>query len=391
MKIIQINTFSHSLLMMDFEKDIYKNWYAQVAFKLKEEDPNLDIECWTPERKYKKEEQKEVNGVKFRIFPSTFCVRHGMDISIPLVKALLEEQKKLKGDEKLIIHIHGYHSWLSYLILSLIKKRNARIFAQHHGDKSPFKNMRKYKRMALFLPAVILMQFAENMFFKKIDVFYSLSDEERGYLKNIAPKSKIKFQTMGIEDKNFAIESKNKARKKLGLSLDKKYIIYLGRIKTTKGIKELLDAMPQIEDKTAELILIGEGSDYKKYKDYAAKKNIANANFVGAKYGDEKLDYLTAGDCLILPSHTEGAPVVLMEAIAKNLLVIATDVGGIPKMIKNGREGIIIKVKSREDIISSINQILKWRKKNIRKYANVYKWKSIIKATLKDYKDEAKR
>ena len=74
-----------------------------------------------------------------------------------------------------------------------------------------------------------------------------------------------------------------------------------------------------------------------------------------------------------------------MEAIAKNLPVIATDVGGVKKMIKNGREGIIIKPKSSEGIIRAIKEILKWKNKNIRKYAERYKWEKIAKETIKEY------
>jgi glycosyltransferase involved in cell wall biosynthesis len=66
-----------------------------------------------------------------------------------------------------------------------------------------------------------------------------------------------------------------------------------------------------------ELLIIGEGVDFKKYKRYVNENNIKNVKFLGPKYGEEKKLFLSACDCLILPSHTEGAPVVLMEAIAK--------------------------------------------------------------------------
>jgi glycosyltransferase involved in cell wall biosynthesis len=187
---------------------------------------------------------------------------------------------------------------------------------------------------------------------------------------------------MGISDRYFKKINKQTARKKLRLNKNKKYILYLGRIKTTKGIKELLDAMKNVK---AELILIGEGVDYDKYKKYVIKKDIKNVEFLGARYGEDKLLYLSACDCLILPSHTEGAPVVLMEAIAKNLPVISTNVGGVSKMIKDGREGKIIRVNSKQDIQKAIEKVLKWKNKNIKQYAEKYRWKKIIRDTFKDY------
>ena len=385
-KVIQINSFSHSFIKMRYEEDIFRNWYSQVGVQIKKASPNLNVECWTPEKEYKKEKRKKYKGVKFRIFPSTFAVRHGMDISFAMLNAFIDEQKNLKDDEKLIIHFHGYHSWQVYLILLFLNdKKNIKIIAQHHGGRSPFQNMKKYKRMALFLPIVMLMQFCEHLLFKKINTFYSLSDNETKYLEKLAPKSKKIFQTMGLKNELYKQINKSKIRKKLGLDINKKYILFLGRVKTTKGIKDLLDAMKKITRKDINLLIIGEGSDYEKYKMYVKEKEIKNSIFLGAKFLEEKIEYLAASDCLILPSHTEGAPVVIMEALAQNLPVIATRVGGIPKMIRNNKEGIFIDTKSPLQIINAINNILTWKKKNLRKYANKYKWDRVIKNTLEEY------
>ena len=79
---------------------------------------------------------------------------------------------------------------------------------------------------------------------------------------------------------------------------------------------------------------------------------------------ERKLFYLSASDCFVLPSYNEGAPVVIMEAIAKNLPVVVTDVGGIPLMVKNGKEGRLIKPKSSEEIIKGIKEVLMWKERN---------------------------
>jgi len=383
MKIIQINSSSSSFIIKDYERDIYRGWYAQVACELKKAYPKLEIECWTPEKKYKKEKSKTFQGVKFRIFPTNLSVRNGMEFSLPMVKALKKEEKiaRQKG-EKLILQFHEYHSWQTYLML-LRKDKRTKVIAQHHGGRSPFKNLMKYKRLLLFLPAIVGMQFCENLLFKKVDIFYSLSNEEISYIKKLAPKSKVKFQTVGISNDYFKMENKNKLRKKLGLEKDKKYIMYLGRIKTTKGIRELLDIIGDID---AELLLIGGGRDDDKYKAYAKEIGVKNANFLGAIYGNAKLDYLAACDCLVLPSYTEGTPVVIMEALARNLPIVATTVGGIPRMMENGVQGILIPPQTRKELRNALKKVLGWKKKNLRKYAERYRWNKIIKETMKDYK-----
>ncbi len=387
MKIIQINSFSFSKLLKNFEKEIYSNWYAQVAFQLKKYYPKLKIEAWTLEKNYKKEKRKNVKKIKFRIFPTNISIRHSMEISLKMLKALKKEIKNSeKNNEKLIIHFHEYHTWQTYLILSLIKKhKNLKIIGQHHGARSPFKNIIKYKRLFLFLPLIILMQASEYFLFRHIDFFYYQSKEEENYLKKIVSKSKIRFQTIGINNEYFRYVNKKYAKKKLNLDLNKKYILYLGRIKTTKGIKELLDAFKEIKNKNIKLLLVGEGVDFKKYKKYSEEENIENIKFIGPKYGKEKILYLSACDIFVLPSYTEGASVAVMEAMAKNLQIITTNVGGLPKTLMNGKAGILINPYSQEEITHAINKILKKDKKDIKKYAERFKWNKIIKQTYHDY------
>jgi len=375
MKVIQICIASSSYAVKDYEQDIYNGWYAQVARELKKSYPKLNIECWTIEKAYKREVSKLHGDIKFRIFPTTISVRHGMELSSELIRELKEEAEM---NDKLIVHIHEYHSWLAYnIIFALRNNKNVKIICQHHGGRNPMQNLAKYKRLILGFPVIAFMQYCENRLFKYAKQFYSLSDNEINYIKKF--NKNVRFQTMGIEDKYFTKINKNNARKELELKIDKKYCLYLGRIKTTKGVKELIDAAKNID---AEFLLIGDGPDFDKYKEYAG--GIKNINFLGAIYGSKKIDYLASCNCLILPSYTEGAPVVLMEAVAQNLPVVATDVGGIKKMIDNKREGIIIQVRTSTDRESAVKEVLQW-KKNIKKYAEKYRWKKIIKDTYTDY------
>jgi len=389
MKILQISSASSSHSVENYEEDIYRAWNSKVGYQIKKFYPSLDVESWTIERKYKEEEEKIHDGLKFRIFPTIFSKRHGMEVSLKILRALKEEQRKaIKENEKLIIHLHEHHTWQSYLILLFAKKKdNIKIISSHHGGRNPLENLKKYKKLAGFLPGILLMQLFERLFFRKVNIFYSETKDETNYLKNVASKSKIIFQSMGIEEEYFENEKKDSARKKLGLKKDKKYLLFLGRVKTTKGMRELLDAMKNIKEKNIELLIVGGGADYEFYKNYTEENKIENVKFLGPIYGDKKLSYLSACDCLILPSYTESCPVSLMEAIARNLPVIATEVGGIPLMIENGREGIVIKPRSDNDIVKAIGEILKWKKKDIRQYANKYKWKNIIENTIKDYKE----
>jgi glycosyltransferase involved in cell wall biosynthesis len=220
------------------------------------------------------------------------------------------------------------------------------------------------------------------MVLKNISTFFVLSQDEIDYLGRVAPSSKIKFQTMGIEEECFKRESKKRARKKLGLPLDRKIIVFIGRINPVKGVGYLLEAMKELKD--IKLKIIGFGM-IEKYKKQAKEEKLSNVEFLGPIFGSKKLLWLSAADALVLPSSKEGAPVSVMEALARNLPVVVSDVGGVRLMIKQRREGIIIQPRNTKDIIKAIREILEW-KKDVREYGNAYKWEEIIKQTVKEYK-----
>ena len=384
-KVLHIEHCSHSYFVtkpdQNLDDVVRGSWGTQVAREIKKYHPEIEVECFFPEKVEKKEREFFYEKIKIRIFPTTFSPKYALDFSIPMLKAISEEIKKAKKENiKLILHIHEYHNLHGLAISRLF--RGEKMIAQHHGGSWPLKHMKqtgKYKPLFMFFA---LGQMWEDSVLKNIKIFYALSKEEIEYLKEKAPKSEIRFQTMGIEDGYFKKESKSSARKKLGLSARKKILLYIGRISEIKGMSFLLDAMENMKD--IELKCIGFGPEEEKFKEYAREKRLKNVEFLGGVFGEKKMLYLSAADALILPSSKEGAPVVIMEALARNLPVVTTDAGGVLLMIEDKREGVIINQRDSKDIERGIREILQW-KKNVRKYAEKYKWKSIIDETVKDY------
>jgi glycosyltransferase involved in cell wall biosynthesis len=386
-KIIMFAHASHSYFLGESNRkleDIIKNdWFAQVARQIKKFYPKIDVECWNCEKTFKKETEFEDNNIKYKIFPTTLSPMYALDVSWPLIKALKKEIKNnTKNGIKTIIHMHEHHNLQGLLIATLFNK--TKIISQHHGGSWPFKHLKQTKRYKLAFPLFLIGQIWENIVLRNIDCFFALSEDEINYIKDMAPKSQIKFQTLGIEEEYFKKMDKRTARKNLGIPLNKKMIIYIGRINEIKGIRYLIDAMEELED--VDLKIIGFSQDLDFFRNYAMEKGLKNIEFTGGVFGEKKLLYLSAADALILPSSKEGAPVTIMEALARNLPVVATKVGGIPLMIDNEKNGLLIKPKNKEEIVLGVRRILDWKSKDFKEYANRYKWKNIIEETVKEYK-----
>jgi len=387
-KVIKIAHCSHSFFLGEGEKELKKlvlnDWYAKFSKQIKNFHPEIEVECWAPERLNKDAEEYEDSNVKFRFFPVTFSPIYGLDFSIPMLKELKREiQKSRKENYKLIIHIHEIHNLHGLLIASFFGKE--KLVVQHHGGSWPLKHLRQTKRYKLFFPFFILAQVWENLVLKNVKVFYGLSKDEIDYLKEKVPKAKVKLQTMGIENDYFRNTSREEARGKLGLPLDKKIILYIGRITDIKGIGTILEAMKELRD--VDLKIIGFGHQEDKFKDYVNKNNLTNVEFLGGVFGEKKMLYISSANAFVLASSKEGAPVTVMEAMARNIPCVVSDVGGVRLMIEDGKNGIIIRPRSSKDVVKSVREILNWEKRNIKDYANIYKWEKIIEDTVWDYEN----
>ncbi|MBE6903297.1 MAG: glycosyltransferase family 4 protein [Ruminococcaceae bacterium] len=136
-----------------------------------------------------------------------------------------------------------------------------------------------------------------------------------------------------------------------------KEIVYIGWVIKTKGMEELLPAFEKVSKKNPDwcLRIVGPYSEeYKKHLEdnFSTSKVI----FEGEKSHDEAMELLKGAGIFILPSHTEGFPNVVLEAMAHKKPIIATDVGAIPDIIKDC--GILIRNKNQEDIEKALEKLI---------------------------------
>jgi len=176
-------------------------------------------------------------------------------------------------------------------------------------------------------------------------------------------------------------------------------LMFIGRLHRVKGVKYLLNAMPLIRKKVknVKLFIIGEGEEERSLKNFSEmlinsnKLKPSDIEFIGGVPHKDVPKYLQVADILILPSLSEGRPLVILEAMAMGVPVVATKVGGVALMIKHGETGLLISPKKPKEIAQAVIKILTSQSfskmsEMAKMYAKKYDIKIIAKRVEKLYK-----
>lgn len=109
-------------------------------------------------------------------------------------------------------------------------------------------------------------------------------------------------------------------------------LLFLARIEKAKGVYEAIDAYKIIKQKHpgCSLVIAGSGSELENLKQFAADEGLSKVTFPGYLRGDDKLKVFAGAGCYIFPSHSEGMPISVLEAMAAGLPVVTSAVGGLP-------------------------------------------------------------
>ncbi len=115
-------------------------------------------------------------------------------------------------------------------------------------------------------------------------------------------------------------------------------LLFVGMINRAKGILELLDAMSMIDDSyDIQLAICGEITEDNIEEEFKSKINIlfGKVTLLGYVAGEEKKRIFETSDILVLPSHHEGFPLVILEALSSGCAIISTPVGAIPEVLSS--------------------------------------------------------
>lgn len=122
-------------------------------------------------------------------------------------------------------------------------------------------------------------------------------------------------------------------------------VVTLGYLGYQKGTFDILEVAQRVKEKlpAVRFTFVG-GGEVDKFAKLAQEKDVSSCvRFLGRVEDDVCIKMLQSSDIFLLPSHAEGQPIALLEAMACGLPVISSTVGSIPEIIKEGENGFIVK------------------------------------------------
>lgn len=116
----------------------------------------------------------------------------------------------------------------------------------------------------------------------------------------------------------------------------------IGRLSPEKGHEVLIHAFHALAQRTqARLVVLGEGAQRPRLETMIRHLGLRDQVLL-AGYVDNARSYLTCFNLLVLPSFSEGLPIVLLEAMLAGTPIVATAVGGVPELLEHGRAGSLV-------------------------------------------------
>jgi glycosyltransferase involved in cell wall biosynthesis len=179
----------------------------------------------------------------------------------------------------------------------------------------------------------------------------ALSGQWQDRLKRIAPRAAVQTLPNAVALRDVRARAPDEAPVR---------IVFAGRIGARKGAFELLRAFARLAPKfpRATLICAGDGEG-DKLAELAAELGVSDRfECPGWLNAEQMADELRRASIFALPSHQEGVPIALLEAMSHSLPVITTPVGGIPEVVENDRNGLMVPPGDVDAIEAALERLL---------------------------------
>jgi glycosyltransferase involved in cell wall biosynthesis len=294
-------------------------------------------------------EKVKRNGVKVIALPALVrSIRPVKDFKalISLVRLIFEE----KPD---IVHTHSSKS-------GILGRLAAKMTGVPHIIHTPHGHV-FYGHFGAFASRIFM--WVEKIFSVFTDRIVALTDGEKNDYINLSvcPPEKLLKIHSGVDVKKFMQANGNRVEKRRSLGLDQNEAVigFVGWLLPIKGPDYLLKAMDDVwhEHQEASLVLVGKGDMDVDLRAEARKKN-ANGKVKFLGWREDIDEIMPLFDMLVLPSLNEGMGRVLVEAMAAGKPVVASRVGGIPDLVRDGETGYLVPPADERALANGIKKLL---------------------------------
>lgn len=276
---------------------------------------------------------------------------------------------KIIGAEKIdILHAHIWNPASCRFAFAAAGRAKIPVVATEHD---PFK-----------------LSFLKDLFkkysLKRVSKIVTVSENNKKILSELYPKEKAKISVIhnGIDTTwwqsqllRFTDLDRRKIKEELFLARENTLIIIsIAELHERKGLKYLIEAIPQVAAKfpNIKLVIVGEGPERTELEKLIKKLGIENhATLTGRQKEIPKL--LKSSDIFVLPSRREAFGFVLLEAMITGLPVIASNTGGIPEIIKDSKTGLLVKPENSAEIAAALIDLISHPEKREKLAATAHK------------------
>lgn len=373
-KIIQVTTFFSPVeggveqQVLNLSKELVKKGHQVTVF------------CSNSTRTKDKirEKQSKVGKIIIKRFPTLLSISQFYKIYPQLLFSLMNEDFD-------IVHVHGFRKFEVYASLLAAKLKKKKIVVTTHN---PFFTKTRNKVLQFFVTLHDLT--FGKLFSRYIDNVIALTKIEIPFLERFnVPISKITIVPNGIPNEMLKKGNSDTFVKKHRIPI-KKYkhvVLFSGRIHKVKGLENLEIAVKQLKDVL--FIFAGDhgNASASLKKLYLPCKNVI---FTGKFNNKDAPDIHSLADIFVFPSYHEAFGLVILEAMAQELPIISTNIGGPSDIVKDSF-GIQLDPRDQWGWMHSINKLLrndKLRKtmgENAYKEVHKYKWDRLIDMILNVY------
>jgi glycosyltransferase involved in cell wall biosynthesis len=148
----------------------------------------------------------------------------------------------------------------------------------------------------------------------------------------------------------------------LGIPEEAITLISVGRLSKEKGHIDLITAMTKVKadfkgSQTLRLVIVGDGPERPAIEDKVRELSLSDT-VIFAGFQSEVSPYYQIADVAVLPSHSEGSPYALLEAMAAGVPMVATAVGGVPEIATNGENALLVNRESPVQLAAGILELV---------------------------------